>query len=259
MLYLSGVHALNIPCALDTCGDWHQSALQWQDLRLLESKDSIYEDYGIEQNKRIPEHTELYNVANHIRALLDLLVQGNFAVTQGMRDEFICNDNYTEEIFDKVRLLADMTHWNEIDSFMEKEYLTQWLNFKERGEVFVNRLTAFDVVKFSNDDNKELYYGQFLDDFYHADNKAALIADEPPHSSIEPWFICFIAGAVHKLANDYDLTVPSWVFKEKYIYPGMYYAFDTKNPEFQNYLKENTPAEYRKRNIMVGNNALERC
>jgi len=131
MLYLSGVHALNIPCELDTCGDWHQSALQWQDLRLLESKDSIFEDYGIEQSKRIPEHTELYNVANHIRALLDLLVQGNYAIAQGMRDGFICNDNYTEEIFDKVSLLKHVDNWNEIDRFMGKEYMMQWHKFRE--------------------------------------------------------------------------------------------------------------------------------
>lgn len=131
MLYLSGVHALNIPCELDTCGDWHQSGIQWQNLKLHDSNNSIFGDYGIERNKTIPEHSELYNVANHIRALLDLLEQGNFAAAQGMRDDFICNDEYTEEIFNKVGRLKDMVNWNAIDCFMGKEYLTQWIKFKE--------------------------------------------------------------------------------------------------------------------------------
>ena len=29
MKYISGINALNLPCSLDTCGDWHTSALQW--------------------------------------------------------------------------------------------------------------------------------------------------------------------------------------------------------------------------------------
>lgn len=95
MLYLSGIHALNIYCALETCGDWHQSGMQWDTLVLLDSAKSIYGDYGIEINKNIPGHTETYNVANHIRALLDLLQQGNYSLAQGMRKNYICNDSYT--------------------------------------------------------------------------------------------------------------------------------------------------------------------
>lgn len=131
MLYLSGIHALNLPCALETCGDWHTSALQWKDLRLLNSEDSLFGDYGIEKGKTVPEHRERYNVANHIRALLDILALGNFAVAQGMKDDFICNDRYTPEIFTKVWLLKNTGNWADIDQFMEKEYRLQWLNFKK--------------------------------------------------------------------------------------------------------------------------------
>ena len=131
MLYLSGVHALNLPCKLETCGDWHTSALQWRDLRLLDSDNSLFGDYGIETEKSVPEKMELYNVANHIRALLDLLVQGNFAAAQGMRDDFICTEKYTEQIFNKVALMSALTHWPDIDQFMGKEYFMQWVNFRE--------------------------------------------------------------------------------------------------------------------------------
>ena len=95
MKYVSGIHALNLVCSLDTCGDWHQSAIQWDNIPMRESNGSIWGDYGIEHNRKIPEHSGQYNVANHIRALLDLLEDGNFTVAQGMRKDYICNDRYT--------------------------------------------------------------------------------------------------------------------------------------------------------------------
>ena len=130
MKYISGIHALNLTCALETCGDWHQSAIQWENPRMKESAGSIFGDYGIEKNHRIPGHDELYNVANHIRALLDLMQDGQFSIAQGMRRDFIGNDAYDTEIFEKVMLLREAPNWREIDRFMEKEYLMKWVQFK---------------------------------------------------------------------------------------------------------------------------------
>ncbi len=132
MKYISLVHALNLPCQLETCGDWHASALQWEKPHVLESDNSLWQTYGIEQKKRIPEHQEYYNVANHIRALLDLLYVGNFSTAQGMNEDFICNKKYDVEIFEKVLMMKDLTHWNKIDEFMTKEYLGKWVKFKRR-------------------------------------------------------------------------------------------------------------------------------
>lgn len=73
MLYVTGIFALNLTCNLDTCGDWHTSALNWQKVTLVDSDTMFFRDYGIEQNRSIPEHDGKYCVANHIRALLDLL------------------------------------------------------------------------------------------------------------------------------------------------------------------------------------------
>jgi hypothetical protein len=135
MLYLSGIHALNVSCKLITCGDWHAPALRWDAITLLESEKSIYGNYGIEPGKRIPESEGLFNVADHIRALLDLLCQGKYSVAQGMRDDFICNDSYTEEIFRKVAMQRNMENWPLTDRFMGKEYYSAWLNFKERERI----------------------------------------------------------------------------------------------------------------------------
>jgi hypothetical protein len=131
MLYITGQHALNLPCKLLTCGDWHTSALQWERPCMRDSADSIFGDYGIERGIRIPEHEETYAAANHIRALLDLLEMGKLTVAQGMNRDFICNDAYTPEVFEQVSRLRSSEHWQKIDRFMGKEYAGKWLDYKE--------------------------------------------------------------------------------------------------------------------------------
>jgi len=133
--YLTGKHALNLNCDLLTCGDWHQSALRWENLTIRESTDSVFGDWGIERDKEIPNHTEHFNTANHIRAILDLIAEGNFAVAQGMRDELICNDYYTPLIFNMVSMLREKDNWSQIDTFMGKEYKMQWVKFRRENNL----------------------------------------------------------------------------------------------------------------------------
>jgi len=78
MRYITGIHALNLPCSLLTSGDWHQSGLRWEKITYRDTEDSIFGDWGIEQCSVVPKHEGTYAVANHIRALLDLLEIGNF-------------------------------------------------------------------------------------------------------------------------------------------------------------------------------------
>ena len=129
MEYITGIHALNLTCSLETPGDWHQSAIQWQKPRMRESDGSLFGTYGIEKNSKVPEHSGTFFVANHIRALLDLIEEGNFPTAQGMRDELICNDKYTQEIFEKVILMKDLSHWQKISDFMASEYMVEWIEF----------------------------------------------------------------------------------------------------------------------------------
>jgi len=130
--YITGIHALNIPCGLLTGGDWHRSALRWKNITMRDTEDSFFKDYGIEQNKRIPEHEGTYAAANHIRALLDLLEMGKFSIAQGMNRDFIGNDDYNEEVFNKVAFMKVLSHWPEIDRFMGREYHSKWLDYKKQ-------------------------------------------------------------------------------------------------------------------------------
>lgn len=47
MLYLTGVYALNIENSSNTCGNWHTSSLNWRNIELVESSNSIFQEWGI--------------------------------------------------------------------------------------------------------------------------------------------------------------------------------------------------------------------
>ena len=115
---------------LGTPGDWHQPALDWDKPRYLESDESIFGDWGIESGKA-PCQGEVMK-ANHIRACLDLIEEGYYSSAQGMRNDFIDDERFTPDIFNKVALLKDRPNWMEIDRFMGNEYLCDWLDYKEK-------------------------------------------------------------------------------------------------------------------------------
>ena len=130
MKYITGIHALNLSCSLETCGDWHTSALKWEKISFKESDESLFGDWGIEKYRIIPNSKEKYYVANHIRALLDLIDDGKFTVAQGMREDYVCAEKYTAEIFNLVWRLRENKNWTNIESFMKKEYRLDWIKFE---------------------------------------------------------------------------------------------------------------------------------
>ncbi|MEW6879013.1 hypothetical protein QEV67_00615 [Trueperella pyogenes] len=134
MEYVTDIHALNLPSETDTTGDWHASALQWKRLRMAESDDSIFGDWGItrDSSARIPEHEgQRFNVANHVRALLDMIERGRLSVARGI---YIGNDAHNDEIFPRVWLLHQSDNWPRIDHFMKKKYGRAWLGFVKEAE-----------------------------------------------------------------------------------------------------------------------------
>lgn len=132
MQYITGIHALNLNCSLKTPGDWHQSALQWDHPTVADSEDSFFGEYGIEDCVHVPEHSGSFKIANHIRAALDLMVNGNFAQIKGLKKNLICNDQYTPEIFEKVGQLRCQKNWPQISNFMGLEYGIEWLRYLGR-------------------------------------------------------------------------------------------------------------------------------
>ena len=108
-----------------------------------------------------------------------------------------------------------------------------------------------------------LLLGDFLDEFYRSDSAAQQrMIDTPPAGDAlknEGEYLPFAAAAVHKLANDYGLTVPGWVFDKRYYRAG-------SDPFFACHAKGNmrlwfmymSPAEFKHRNLFVDRNVLSR-
>jgi len=98
----------------------------------------------------------------------------------------------------------------------------------------------------------------FLDGFIHSMDKEELLSEQPNVESLNPKDYCMLAAAAHKLANDNGLEVPEWVFNGVFFLKEPVYALDTKNTEYQNFLKETSPDEYKLRNLFFGKNVLMR-
>ena len=133
MKYLTGMHALNVPCPSKTCGDWHQSAYKWETLTMGETEGSILGDYGIFLSDKVPDGNGGYRkmyVADTIRALFDLIIKNDYANAQGMREDFICNEDYTPEVFSIADKFKGTPYWEYVDYALTREYELEWLNHK---------------------------------------------------------------------------------------------------------------------------------
>ena len=102
------------------------------------TENSVLGDWGIETCTCVPEHEGKFFIANTIRACLDLLIQGDFAVAQGMNEDFICNENYDNIVFEKVNVLWGLPNWAEIDAFMHREYKLKRVRFLKENSESVN-------------------------------------------------------------------------------------------------------------------------
>ena len=172
MKYLTGIHALNLPCSLDTCGDWHSKSINWNNPDIRESSSSALKDYGIEKERSVTflkDHS--YNVANHIRALLDMLLIGNYGYAQGMKEEYICNDSYTEEIFKQVLKLKNEKNWDDIDEFMKKEYKMKWIEYSHNDKIISNNhFSSCDKTDLELENNVVNLFQMKINDYNRKDN-----------------------------------------------------------------------------------------
>ena len=117
-------------------------------------------DYGIEADREIPRLAGVHNVANHIRAVLDLLAEGEINHLSGLKREILANDELSAELFDKVAELHTENVWNQVSWFMGCEYGIEWLDFlkSENIEWPTNPNPNFEPV--APDDNSLLAFVQ---------------------------------------------------------------------------------------------------
>ena len=135
MKYLTGLIAFGIPCNDYSCGVWNYTKQNFTDPKWLEPKESdktLFGDWGIEKDKIIPYHEdeELFNVATHKRAYLDMLFDKRFKELEGLFFYAINDMKCREEIFDQVhRHLSHPDVHKDVYDFMSSEFGNAWLSY----------------------------------------------------------------------------------------------------------------------------------
>ena len=104
--------------------------------------------------------------------------------------------------------------------------------------------------------------GDFLDEFYLASSEAKIkmISELPAGCGMDckRELKAFAAATAHKLANDYKLDVPQWVFdKQYYLYDEPYFGCGVKG-DMRLWFMYKSPAEFKHRNLFVDENVLSR-
>ena len=107
-----------------------------------------------------------------------------------------------------------------------------------------------------------LSFRGFLDIFYSCkydkEKIFSLIKREPQlYKNVPDYQYAMCAATANKLANDYDLEVPSWVWKDRYYMKEMYFGGIRKG-RLRIYNMLYSPAEFKHRGLFVDENILMR-
>lgn len=135
MNYITDFHALNLPCQLGTTGDWHKSSYNWENPKIKDSSKSIFGDYGIETNRDLTfvDLGNNNNVANHIRACLDIIDDEHESSIKFFTSDFLDNNkDILDEFFNKCLMFKNTEKWIKVDQFLSRENLKEWENAKKR-------------------------------------------------------------------------------------------------------------------------------
>jgi len=121
--------------------------------------------------------------------------------------------------------------------------------------------TIYDIsVKTNAGANFYLQFGDFLDSFYRATDKEKVeMLANPPNDMAKPEYVPFLAATAHKLADDFDLPPPEWVFDERCYLPGNkpHFACNAKG-NLRLWFMYKSPSEFKHRNLFVDENVLSR-
>ena len=104
-----------------------------------------------------------------------------------------------------------------------------------------------------------LCLGDFLDEFYRV-NEAARLAmlASTPDVALPREQLAYLASAVHKLANDYGLKAPDWVFDDRcYLRDKPFFGCKATG-NLRLLFMYKSPAEFKHRNLFVDENVLKR-
>lgn len=151
MLYITGMLAFGVECKLNTLGKWNLTKSDFLNddaMKLRESDNSPFKNWGIEENKIVPYHDLCtYNVANHVRAYCDMLWDKEFDKLTGLFYECVGDMRARTDIFTLVNgKLRHLAGFREINEFMQKEFGNAWIAYLDSVESIAEHLANNDMA-----------------------------------------------------------------------------------------------------------------
>lgn len=141
-------------------------------------------------------------------------------------------------------LQKDWKIYNKVGIEESNDELRQVIAESAKGNDFSLSLRGFLDVFYSCKDDKEKMF--------------SLIKWEPQYyKNVPDYQYAMCAATANKLANDYDLEVPSWVWKDRYYMKEMYFGGIRKG-RLRMYNMLYSPAEFKHRGLFVDENILMR-
>ena len=132
MIYLTGKQAFYVTCEEDSVGEWMMSKELFAELELKESSETLMGDALIEKDKIIPYHADddLYNVATHTRAYLDMLFDERYDELKGVFMDSIQSKKCRAEIFKYAYHYGiGLERFQQIHIFMTSEFGNAWHSY----------------------------------------------------------------------------------------------------------------------------------
>lgn len=105
--------------------------------------------------------------------------------------------------------------------------------------------------------DKYLAYSAFLHQFKTLTNeeRQEAIGYAPDNSEQSMVDAAKLAATVECLAKQYKLTIPEWVYEERFILPKPYYG-GALFKEYRKFLRETSLPEFARRNLFLGDNVM---
>ncbi|MBU4293127.1 MAG: hypothetical protein KJ770_03640 [Actinobacteria bacterium] len=142
------------------------------------------------------------------------------------------------------QLQKDWKIYNKVGIEESSDELRQVITESAKGNDFSLSLRGFLDIFYSYKDDKEKMF--------------ALIKQEPKvYKNVPDYQYAMCAATANKLSNDYDLEVPSWVWKDRYYMKEMYFGGIRKG-KLRIYNMLYSPAEFKHRGLFVDENILMR-
>jgi len=132
-----------------------------------------------------------------------------------------------------------------------------------RKECVVGTVITIDQAMAGVGNSKDFWiaFGDFLDEFYRQtdQNRQQMIMQEPRQTAqVDKAHRAMFAAAVHKLANDYRLDVPAWVWKPQYYMKDQPFFDCNAKGNLRLLFMYKSPTEFKHRNLFVDENILMR-